>query len=127
MNFMYNGKNILAIVRDLTDTGLAEIAMKIAETHPDVFAQAVLGEAGIHQFTLDSGGVVRLTQSQLNSIDLTHDKIVAIKNLREWFSISLRDAKLLSETLARDGYVKRPTGGPKPASGNWVGGAPTPP
>lgn len=108
MNFMYNGKNILAIVRDLTDTGLAEIAMKIAETHPDVFAQAVLGEAGIHQFTLDSGGVVRLTQSQLNSIDTTHDKIVAIKNLREWFSISLRDAKLLSETLARDGYIKRP-------------------
>jgi len=108
MNFMYNGKNILAIVRDLTDSGLAEVAMKIAETHPDVFAQAVLGEAAIHSFTLDSGDVVRLTQSQLNFVDVTQDKIAVIKNLREWFNIGLRDAKLLSEKLARDGYIKRP-------------------
>ena len=108
MNFMYNGKNILAIVRDLTDSGLAEVAMKIAETHPDVFAEAVLGEAAIHSFTMEDGTPVRMTQKQLNVMDMTHDKIVAIKQLREWFGLGLREAKLLSESLARDGYIKRP-------------------
>jgi ribosomal protein L7/L12 len=117
MNFMYNGKNILAIVRDLTDSGLAEVAMKIAETHPDVFAEAVLGEAAIYEFTMEDGTPVRMTRSQIAQIDSSRDKIVAIKQLREWFGLGLREAKLLSETLARQKYVQHAHWVPE--TNNW--------
>lgn len=107
MNFMYNGKNILAIVRDLTDSGLAEVAMKIAETHPDVFAEALLGEAACYLFTIEDGTPVRMTKNQIAQINGcgSRGKVAAIKQLREWFGLGLREAKLLSETLAREKYV----------------------
>jgi ribosomal protein L7/L12 len=117
MNFIYNGKNILAIVRDLTDSGLAQVAMKIAETHPDVFAEAVLGEAAIYEFTMDDGTPVRMTKSQIAEIDSSSDKITGIKQLRTWFGLGLRDAKLLSEMLARQKYVRHAHWVPE--TNNW--------
>lgn len=106
MNFMYNGKNILAIVRDLTDSGLAEVAMKIAETHPEVFAEALLGEAAIHEFTLTDGTTIRMTRTQLGVLESNSNKVAGIKALREWFGIGLREAKDLSEDLVRRGFVR---------------------
>jgi ribosomal protein L7/L12 len=118
MNFMYNGKNILAIVRDLTDSGLAEVAMKIAESHPEVFAQALLGEAAIHEFTLCDGKTIRMTRTQLGVLESNSNKVVGIKALREWFGMGLREAKELSEDLARRGFVRHTNWIPLDGS-NW--------
>jgi ribosomal protein L7/L12 len=107
-NFMYNGKNILAIVRDLTDSGLAEVAMKIAESHPEVFAQAVVGDVTAAKVVLIGFGNIEITHGQLEFLRSLGplDKVRAVKYLREEFNLGLKEAKFLTEDLARQGYVK---------------------
>jgi hypothetical protein len=109
LNFMYNGKNVLSIARDLTDAGLAEVALKIAETHPDVFAAAVLGEQPVPtpNVVLTVFGNINLTVDDMKVLR-EQDKIGAIKYLRATHSLSLLAAKNLTEWLARDGYVNKP-------------------
>jgi hypothetical protein len=120
LNFMYNGKNILGIARDLTDAGLAEVALKIAETHPEVFAATLLGEQFVPTPNVAPSiprGDVEITQkdlryfvshSDLNVLEEMQDKVRAVKYLREAYSLSLKEAKDLTEWLARNGYVNKP-------------------
>ena len=107
MNFIYNGKNILSIVRDLTDSGLAGVALKIAETHPEVFAAALLGECAHNDYGSFGGTPVRLTDKQMIEIGHMSSKVVAIKHLREVFGIGLKEAKDLVEALATHHLVNR--------------------
>ena len=122
LNFMYNGKNVLSIARDLTDAGLAEVALKIAETHPDVFAAAVLGEQPTSgAVVLPSPSMTNIaavpvqaapwvtkfvTQDDLNVLDGMHDKVRAVKYLRAAYNLNLKEAKDSTEWLARNGHVK---------------------
>ena len=117
LNFMYNGKNVLSIARDLTDAGLAEVALKIAETHPDVFAAAVLGEqptsgsvvmppVSTTNIVGTLFGNIDVTQHHLDTLNGIHDKVRAVKYLRETFNLNLKEAKTLSEDMARNGWVK---------------------
>ena len=107
MNFVYNGKNILSIVRDLTDSGLAEVALKIAETHPEVFAAALLGECAHNDYGSFGGTPVRLTDKQMTEIGSMRSKVEAIKHLRETFGIGLKEAKDLIESMASHHLVDR--------------------
>jgi len=111
LNFMYNGKNVLSIARDLTDAGLAEVALKIAETHPDVFAQAVVGDVTAAKIVLTGFGNIDITHGQLEFLRSlgTLDKVRAVKYFREEFNLGLKEAKFLTEDLARQGYVKHKT------------------
>ena len=107
-NFMYKGKNILTLVAGMSSHDLAKIALRISETHPDAFAEAVVGEIAGFEFNIE-GKQLRMTQGELAKLDrLGPDKIDAIKNVREMYGLGLREAKLLSEKLARDGYLNRP-------------------
>jgi 2-polyprenyl-6-methoxyphenol hydroxylase-like FAD-dependent oxidoreductase len=108
LNFMYNGKNVLSIARDLTDAGLAEVALKIAETHPDVFAQAVVGDVTAAEVVLTGFGNINITHGQLEFLRSlgVGDKVRAVKYFREEFNLGLKEAKFLTEDLARQGYVK---------------------
>jgi 2-polyprenyl-6-methoxyphenol hydroxylase-like FAD-dependent oxidoreductase len=108
LNFMYNGKNVLGIARDLTDAGLAEVALKIAETHPDVFAQAVVGDVKAAEIALTGFGNINITHGQLEFLRSlgVSDKVRAVKYFREEFNLGLKEAKFLTEDLARQGYVK---------------------
>ena len=108
LNFMYNGKNVLSIARDLTDAGLAEVALKIAETHPDVFAQAVVGDVKAAEIVLTGFGNINITHGQLEFLRSlgVGDKVRAVKYFREEFNLGLKEAKFLTEDLARQGYVE---------------------
>jgi len=109
VNFNYNGKNILRLVRELCDSALVDVALRIAETDPMVFARAVLGET---RYTCSIYG----TRVELSFLDLkylqdmkSNDKVRAIKWLREKFNIGLKEAKDLVEKLVGDKVIDQPT------------------
>ena len=107
-NFMYNGKNIIELVRNMTTVDMAAVAIKIAETHPDVFAQAVVGDVTAAKIVLTGFGNINITHGQLEFLRSlgSMDKVRAVKYLREEFNLGLKEAKYLTEDLARQGYVK---------------------
>jgi ribosomal protein L7/L12 len=109
VNFNYNGKNILRLVRELSDSALVDVALRIAETDPVVFARAVLGET---RYTYTIYG----TPLELSLLDLkylqdmkSNDKVRAIKWLREKFNIGLKEAKDLCEKLVGDKVIDQPS------------------
>ena len=107
-NFMYNGKNIIELVRNMTTVDMAAVAIKIAETHPDVFAQAVVGDVTAAKIVLTGFGNINITHGQLEFLRSlgSMDKVRAVKYFREEFNLGLKEAKYLTEDLARQGYVK---------------------
>ena len=107
-NFMYNGKNIIELVRNMTTVDMAAVAIKIAETHPDVFAQAVVGDVTAAKIVLTGFGNINITHGQLEFLRSlgVGDKVRAVKYFREEFNLGLKEAKYLTEDLARQGYVK---------------------
>lgn len=107
-NFMYNGKNIIELVRNMTTVDMAAVAVKIAETHPDVFAQAVVGDVTAAKVVLTGFGNINITHGQLEFLRSlgAGDKVRAVKYFREEYDLNLREAKYLVEDLARQGYVK---------------------
>ena len=110
-NFMYNGKNIIELVRNMTTVDMAAVAIKIAETHPDVFAQAVVGDVTAAKIVLTGFGNIDITHGQLEFLRSlgSMDKVRAVKYFREEFNLGLKEAKYLVEDLARQGYVKHKT------------------
>lgn len=112
--FTYNNQNILRLIRNMTDAQLAEVALRISETHPEAFA-AALTNATI--LTKEVNGIkIELTADDMNHLRTygNGDKVRAIKWMRERFGICLLEAKLLSEALVNDGDLFRPV---------WVGRA----
>jgi len=109
VNFNYKGKNMLRLVRELSDSALVDVALRIAETDPMVFSRAVLGET---RYTCSIYG----TPLELSFLDLkylqdmkSNDKVRAIKWLREKFNIGLKEAKDLVEKLVGDKVIDQPT------------------
>jgi ribosomal protein L7/L12 len=109
VNFNYNGKNMLRLVRELSDSALVDVALRIAETDPVVFARAVLGET---RYTCSIYGI----PVELSFLDLQYlqgmksgDKVRAIKWLREKFNIGLKEAKDLCEKLVSDKIIDQPS------------------
>jgi ribosomal protein L7/L12 len=104
VNFNYNGKNMLRLVRELSDSALVDVALRIAETDPVVFARAVLGET---RYTCSIFG----TPVDLQYLQgmKSNDKVRAIKWLREKFNIGLKEAKDLVEKLAGDKVIDQPS------------------
>ena len=109
VNFNYNGKNMLRLVRELSDSALVDVALRIAETDPVVFARAVLGET---RYTCTIYG----KRMELSFLDLkylqdmkSNDKVRAIKWLREKFNIGLKEAKDLCEKLVSDKIIDQPS------------------
>lgn len=114
VNFNYNGKNMLRLVRELSDSALVDVALRIAETDPVVFARAVLGET---RYTCTIYG----NRVELSFLDLKYlqdmkctDKVRAIKWLREKFNLGLKEAKDLVEQLVDDKIIDQPTWVPMP-------------
>jgi ribosomal protein L7/L12 len=109
VNFNYNGKNMLRLVRELSDSALVDVALRIAETDPVVFARAVLGET---RYTCTICGI----PVELSFLDLkylqdmkSNDKVRAIKWLREKFNIGLKEAKDLVEELVSAKIIDQPS------------------
>jgi ribosomal protein L7/L12 len=109
VNFNYNGKNMLRLVRELSDSALVDVALRIAETDPVVFARAVLGET---RYTC----IIYDRRLELSFLDLqylqgmkSNDKVRAIKWLREKFNIGLKEAKDLVEKLVSDKIIDQPS------------------
>lgn len=105
---------MLKLVRSLSDSELAEVALAIASDNPVLFAQWVNVVKGCAVAPSTPTGVevtmrdlrYFVSQDDLDVLEDMDDKVRAIKYLREEYSLSLREAKDLTEWLARNGYVK---------------------
>jgi len=114
VNFNYNGKNMLRLVRELSDSALVDVALRIAETDPVVFARAVLGETrytcSIHSEAW--GNIpVKIDRKQMDTLRAFEagDKVRAIKWLRETYNIGLKEAKDLVEELVSAKIIDQPS------------------
>ena len=108
---------MLKLVRSLSESELADVALAIASENPVLFAQWVNVVKGCAVAPSTPTGDVEVTMKDLRYFvawdDLVvlremHDKVRAIKYLREEYSLSLREAKDLTEWLARNGHVNKP-------------------
>jgi ribosomal protein L7/L12 len=73
-----------------------------------VFAQAVVGDVTAAKVALIGFGNIEITHGQLEFLRSlgVGDKVRAVKYFREEFNLGLKEAKYLTEDLARQGYVK---------------------
>ena len=108
---------MLKLVRSLSESELAEVALLLAAESPVVFANYTNAVKGHAVAPSTPRGDVEMTQQDLRYLvsrdDLSvlegmHDKVRAVKYLREACSLSLREAKDLTEWLARNGHVNKP-------------------
>lgn len=102
---------MLKLVRSLSESELAEVALLLAAESPVVFASyvnTVKGYAVTPSKPTAPWVTKFVTQDDLNVLDGMHDKVRAVKYLREAYSLSLREAKDLTEWLARNDHVNKP-------------------
>lgn len=109
MKFVYDNKNVLRIVREMSDQALAEVALRVSEIDPEVFARAVLG-ADLYETSIN-GIDVALSHEDLCKLQehaRLDQKVTAIKWLREKFNLGLKEAKDLTEQLAGENVICAP-------------------
>jgi hypothetical protein len=116
MNFMIDDTNILRVIRNISEESLAEIALQLAEHHPEIFVQFYNGNYNTVKIQLPSwNDPIYIKPAQMEKIKSYGEgyKVTCIKWLREEFGIGLKEAKDLSEELVHLGYLKHK---------NWVPG-----
>ena len=107
---------MLKLVRSLSESELAEVALLLAAESPVVFASYTNTVKGYASLPTPRGDVevtqqdlrYLVSRDDLNVLDGMDDKVRAVKYLREACSLSLREAKDLTEWLARNGHVNKP-------------------
>jgi ribosomal protein L7/L12 len=98
--------DIIKALRAVNNDQLAEIALRLAELHPEAFERELIAEMNIetnYRFVIPfSKQIVSLTTKQLNDLKssaLTGNKVMGIKIIREATSIGLKEAKDLWEDM----------------------------
>jgi ribosomal protein L7/L12 len=100
---------ILSLVREASVNQLSDIALRMAELHPETFEKILILTVGndIGTYTIN-GVIVSLNTGQRKAIaaffgkhldEFTRDKIKAIKLTRELTGLGLKDAKDFVEQI----------------------------
>ena len=111
-NFMFDGVNILQRVREASNDDLAQVAYRLAETHPQLFCRLLTDDLTV-DYTFPSNHpvgwdvAVKISRKEMETLKgfKAGDKVRAVKWLRETYGIGLKEAKDLSEWLVRDGHL----------------------
>ncbi len=95
----YMNYNFLKALRNLSIDQLADIALQMAESHPETFEKLVVVGATFDFLVPYTGQKVTFTQEQLNRLRSygRDQKVTCIKEIREITHLGLKEAKDLCE------------------------------